>query len=128
MQRMETRWFELSGGELRVLGVAAGIVLLSLVVLEALRVARREPEIRVDHVREALRTPPRLDLNAIKEHELRLLPGIGEKTARAILEERQARGGFARLEELTDVPGIGPKLLERLRPHLMCVPADKGEQ
>ncbi len=55
-----------------------------------------------------------LDLNAATEAELVLLPGIGPAKARAILERRARDGSFGRVEDLLDVPGIGPKTLERL--------------
>ncbi len=55
-----------------------------------------------------------LDLNAATEAELVLLPGIGPAKARAILERRARDGSFGRVEDLLDVPGIGPKTLARL--------------
>ena len=124
MQGTGTRWFDLSGSELRVLLVAAAIVLFSLVVLGGLRSALQEPEIRVEYVRESLSMPPRRDVNTATEYELRLLPGIGPATARVIVEYRQSHGPFRSLDELTRVRGIGPKTLELLRPHLMCAPPE----
>ena len=35
------------------------------------------------------------------------------------LEARKARGGFAKLDDLLEVKGIGTASLERLRPHLV---------
>jgi competence protein ComEA len=49
--------------------------------------------------------------------ELRTLPGIGPKLAQRIIDERQKRP-FATVEELRRVSGIGPKTLEKLRPHI----------
>jgi competence protein ComEA len=46
------------------------------------------------------------------------LPGIGPKTAAAILEHRTRHGGFDDADDLLAVPGIGPKTLDRLRPYL----------
>jgi competence ComEA-like helix-hairpin-helix protein len=56
-----------------------------------------------------------LDLNAATAEELAGLPGIGEKTARAIVEEREANGAFASPDDLARVKGVGPKTIERLR-------------
>jgi competence ComEA-like helix-hairpin-helix protein len=58
----------------------------------------------------------RLDLNAASEAELDRLPGIGPVLARRIVEHRARHGRFRRVEELLAVPGVGPGLLERLRP------------
>ncbi len=55
-----------------------------------------------------------LDLNAASESELVLLPGIGPAKARAIVEWRAAHGPFARVADLLDVPGIGPKTAGQL--------------
>lgn len=59
-----------------------------------------------------------LDLNRATPAELESLPGIGAAKAAAIVAERETRGGFRSLEELESVRGIGPVLLDRLRPHV----------
>lgn len=59
-----------------------------------------------------------VNVNTASVEELERLPGIGEARARAILDARKARGGFHRVEELTEVRGIGAASLERLRPYL----------
>jgi competence ComEA-like helix-hairpin-helix protein len=67
-----------------------------------------------------------LDLNAATEEELVLLPGIGPAKARAILERRARKGPYSRVEDLLDVPGIGPKTLARFRE--MVVVATPGKR
>ncbi len=62
--------------------------------------------------------PPPLDLNRASAEELEALPGIGAVKAAAILAVREERGGFASLDELESVRGIGPKLAQKLRPLL----------
>ena len=57
-----------------------------------------------------------LDLNRATPAELERLPGIGPELARRILEARAARGSFRSPEELLEVRGIGPAMLERLAP------------
>ena len=61
---------------------------------------------------------PLLDLNRATAAELEALPGIGEVKAAAILAVREARGGFASVDELEAVRGIGPSLAAKLRPML----------
>ena len=56
-----------------------------------------------------------LDLNRATAEELQLLPGIGEKLSRAIVEDREQNGPFGSVEEITRVPGIGEKKLEAVR-------------
>lgn len=69
-------------------------------------------------VLQAIEQSLRIPLNQATLDEMMTLPGVGEATARRILEWREQNGGFERLEDLTRVKGIGSKTLERLRPHL----------
>lgn len=59
-----------------------------------------------------------LDLNRAGSRELERLPGLGPVRARAIVEHRERSGPFRSIDALTEVSGIGPALLERLRPRL----------
>ena len=70
---------------------------------------------RVDNDRRATSVPPTIRLNTATEAELAALPGIGPVRARAIVEDRKARGRFRNLDELTRVRGIGVATVERIR-------------
>ncbi len=63
-----------------------------------------------------------IDLNSAPEAELLRLPGIGPSLARRILAYRSLHGGFAGVDALAEVRGIGPKTLGRIRPYLTAVP------
>jgi competence protein ComEA len=63
-------------------------------------------------------TSLRIDVNSASAAELELLPRIGSTLAARIVEDRAARGPFARVEDLDRVRGIGPKTVELLRPHV----------
>ncbi|MBN1908426.1 MAG: helix-hairpin-helix domain-containing protein [Pirellulales bacterium] len=63
-----------------------------------------------------------VDLNRAEWPELAQLPEIGETLARRIVESRDESGPFVDIEDLSRVRGIGPKTLERLRPHLLPLP------
>ena len=56
-----------------------------------------------------------LDLNHASAAELESLPGIGPSLASAIVQYRDQNGPFQSVEQLLDVPGIGPTRLEQLR-------------
>jgi competence protein ComEA len=56
-----------------------------------------------------------LDLNRATVEQLDALPGVGPATARSIVDWRTRRGRFRSVQELLDVPGIGPSKLDRLR-------------
>lgn len=59
-----------------------------------------------------------VNINSAGVVELSQLPGLGPATAQRIVDQRREHGPFASLEALLDVPGIGPRTLEELRPHL----------
>ena len=63
-----------------------------------------------------------LDLNSASAEELSGLPLIGEKRAAAIVRLRESKGGFARVEDLLSVEGIGEKILARIRPLVRVSP------
>lgn len=57
-----------------------------------------------------------VNLNTATQPELEELPGVGPVTAAAIIEWRTRHGGFASVEDLLEVSGIGEVTLERLAP------------
>ncbi|HEX7120528.1 MAG TPA: helix-hairpin-helix domain-containing protein [Longimicrobiales bacterium] len=63
-----------------------------------------------------------LDLNRATAAELEALPGIGPALAARIVAYRDSAGPFTAVDSLTRVRGIGPALLERLRPRLRVRP------
>ena len=60
----------------------------------------------------------KIDPNTAGEEELDRLPRVGASIARRIVEDREANGPFASVAEMTRVPGLGVRSLERLSPHL----------
>ena len=59
-----------------------------------------------------------VSLNAATPEQLDGLDGVGPATAQKIIAWRTANGGFSSVDDLAQVPGIGPKRLEALRPQL----------
>lgn len=57
----------------------------------------------------------RLDLNRASSAELTDLPGIGPALAERIVRFRGERGGFQSVDELQEIPGIGPATVEKIR-------------
>lgn len=56
-----------------------------------------------------------VDINTADATELQRLPGVGEATAAAIVEDRTRNGPFASPEDIMRVSGIGEKKFERMR-------------
>ena len=56
-----------------------------------------------------------LNLNTATLEQLDALPGIGPVLAGRIIEFREKRGGFRRVEELLSIPGISERKWQELR-------------
>ena len=58
---------------------------------------------------------PPISLSTATLEQLDTLDGVGPATARKILDWRRQHGGFRSVDDLGQVPGIGPKRLAALR-------------
>lgn len=58
---------------------------------------------------------PPIDLNAATLEQLQQLDGVGPTTAEKIVRLREDRGGIGTVDDLAEIPGIGPKKLEAIR-------------
>lgn len=58
-------------------------------------------------------------LNSATREELMTLDGIGEELAGRIIAYREQNNGFASIDELLQVEGIGEKRLEAIRDRLL---------
>ena len=56
-----------------------------------------------------------IDLNTAPSSELESLPGIGPSLANAIVVYREDNGPFDAVDDVDNVPGIGPKTLDSIR-------------
>ncbi|WBQ03187.1 helix-hairpin-helix domain-containing protein [Kribbella sp. CA-293567] len=59
-----------------------------------------------------------VDLNTATLAQLDGLPGVGPVLAQRILDWRNEHGRFTSTDELQEVPGVGPKKFESLKPHV----------
>jgi competence protein ComEA len=57
----------------------------------------------------------KIDLNRASEEELAVIPGVGPKLAKAIVEARTRLGGFKSWDEVDGVSGVGDAKLESLK-------------
>ena len=57
----------------------------------------------------------KLDINSASAAELQTLPQIGEVRSRDIVAHREANGPFATIDDLVDVRGIGPGIMDAVR-------------
>jgi competence protein ComEA len=59
-----------------------------------------------------------LNLNAATPKQLEALPGIGPVLAKRIVDFRDKKGGYKRIEELLAIPGVSEKKWQVLRQYL----------
>ncbi|HEY7425227.1 MAG TPA: helix-hairpin-helix domain-containing protein [Gemmataceae bacterium] len=109
-------------------GTAALLLLLSLVLLAWHTYAAQRWSCRPATLEPAADDPPFVELNQADHAQLLQLPGVGENLARRIEAYRVEHHGFRNVEELRQVGGIGPKLLEKLRPFVHVEPAVGDEE
>lgn len=60
-----------------------------------------------------------VNINAATQKQLEMLEGIGPVLAGRIISLREQMGGFAAIDELLQVEGIGVKTLDKIRRHLL---------
>ena len=60
----------------------------------------------------------RISLNKASRADLESVPGIGPKLAERIVENRSTSGQFGSIDELKRVHGVGPKKIEEFAHHL----------
>jgi competence ComEA-like helix-hairpin-helix protein len=59
-----------------------------------------------------------LNINSATAEELELLPFTGKQRARSIVIYRQKNGPFETLDEMLQIPEIGPRTFEAIKPYL----------
>ena len=61
---------------------------------------------------------PKVNINTASSSELMYLPGVGPKTANAIIEYRKRRP-FTKTAHIIRIRGIGRKTFRKLRPYIV---------
>lgn len=60
----------------------------------------------------------KININTATIEEFKLLPGVGESTAKNIMAYRQANGSFKAVSDIVKVKGIGDKKFKKLQEYL----------
>jgi len=68
-----------------------------------------------------------VNLNTATVEQLATIPGVGPKMAERIIDYRQKNGGFKKVEDLMNVSGVGEKSFLKMKP-LITVTAPKSGQ
>lgn len=103
------------------LGIAAAIAAFAGVVYNASDDLKLLRQAGGDHgdimlaAKNDVENPALVNINTASVHMLQRIEGIGSAAANAIVEYREANGGFKSIDELVKVSGIGAKTLEKIR-------------
>ena len=91
-------------------------VLLTVSCNQVIGAEQQRPEVPpVNQIESAPPVVEKIDLNRADITVLTELPGIGPKIAERIAAYRQANGPFESIEDLIKVKGIGPATFEKLK-------------
>ena len=60
----------------------------------------------------------KVNINTANVDELATLTGIGPAKAEAIVQYRNDKGQFKKIEDLTGVKGIGDKIVDKIKPEV----------
>jgi comEA protein len=101
---------ERKGGKLTIMrkSLLISIALFVFTLVAATAAAQTSPEKPIGVV----------NINSATAAEIAFLPGIGEKTAAAVVAHREQNGPFKKTTDLMQVKGIGDRTFERLQPYL----------
>lgn len=76
---------------------------------------RPRPRVTSTTISQAMQESKVVNINTATATQLETLTGVGPATARAIISYRTSKGVFTKVEDLLNVPGIGPAKLAAMR-------------
>jgi competence protein ComEA len=92
---------------------------LALVAMALAVVVGPALAIEQDDAETAKNAPSRqIDINKATAVELTEIPGVGTVIAERIVDFRDKQGPFRRVEDLLKIRGIGEKSFQKIRPHV----------
>jgi competence protein ComEA len=68
-----------------------------------------------------------VNLNTATAEQLATIPGVGPKMAERIIDYRQKSGGFKKIEDLMNVSGVGEKSFLKMKPLITVTTPKPGQ-
>jgi competence protein ComEA len=103
------------------------VSLLVLLAAAGAGAAQEKPATAKAAAKPAATAAAPVNLNTATVAQLETLPGIGARTAQAIVDHREKNGSFKKIEELMNIKGIGEKSFLKLKP-MVTVGTEKPEK
>jgi len=96
----------------------SGLLVLSALAIQAPAVQAQEMSGERRSGNESASFQQRIDLNSATVEQLLTLPGVGQSKAQAIIKYREEVGPFLEVAQLTQVKGIGEKMLSKIKDYV----------
>ena len=92
----------------------SGLLVLSALAIQTPAVHAQLADRENSQANEGTSQQQRIDLNSATVEQLITLPGVGQSKAKAIIKYREEVGPFLEVAQLTQVKGIGEKMLNKI--------------
>ena len=92
----------------------SGLLVLSALAIQTPAVHAQPADCENSQANEGTSQQQRIDLNSATVEQLITLPGVGQSKAKAIIKYREEVGPFLEVAQLTQVKGIGEKMLNKI--------------
>ena len=97
----------------------SGLLVLSALAIQAPTVHAQAMSEDGNNASETAPLQQRIDLNSATIEQLVTLPGVGQSKAKAIGKYREEVGPFLEVAQLTQVKGIGEKMLSKIESYVL---------
>lgn len=99
--------------------LVSGLLVLSALAIQTPVVNAQESNDASNATSANLPQQQRIDLNTATVEQLVTLPGVGQSKAKAIIKYREEVGPFLEVAQLTQVRGIGEKMLSKIESYVL---------
>ena len=93
--------------------ILKGVFILSLVLFLGSGIVSAQEEKEMMDSKEMMME--KVNINTADMDQLMTLPGVGEETAKKIIDYRNSNGELKTLDQLKSIPGIGEKKYEKMK-------------
>jgi competence protein ComEA len=102
-------------------------ILLAAIAAIALSTSPSSAQSKASAPKPAATAAAPVNLNTATAEQLATIPGVGPKMAERIIDYRQKNGGFKKVEDLMNVSGVGEKSFLKMKPLITVTTPKPGQ-